>query len=107
MNELSALHQFLRRELPDAVSMKLDAPESRDLASWLDIEFEGQWVAVEWKPTIGFGISMIEGIEEDPKKGLFEGPDEFFTDLSQAQEHILSLFHTIAAESRPIRVARG
>lgn len=106
MNELNALYHFLGEKLPGTVSLKLDAPDRSGQAGWLDIEHEGKWVVVEWKPGRGFGVSLLEGMEENPLQGLFEGPDRFFERRGEAQQYILSLLYADEVESPPRRAAR-
>jgi hypothetical protein len=107
MNELHTVCQVVKRALPESAVLKLDLPVQSDRGGWLDIEYGGKWVVVEWRPGIGFGVSLAEGLEEDPAKGLFEGPDEVLANREKAQERILSLLHDSTIEVRPRRAARG
>jgi len=107
MNELRTLCRVLKRELPEAAVLKLDLPAQSDQGGWLDIEYGGKWVVVEWRPGTGFGVSLAEGLEEDPAKGLFEGPDEVLENLEETQQRILSLLHDSTFQARPRRAARG
>lgn len=90
MNDLQTLAQEVLRELPDSeLKMELN-PKS----GWLDIDHDGLWVVVEWRPGRGFGVSLNEPDPNDPLKHLFEGPDEIFADWSTAKDHILFLLHS-------------
>lgn len=90
MNDLQILAQAVLRELPEAeLKMELN-PKS----GWLDIEHDGAWVVVEWRPGTGFGVSLNEPDPNDPLKHLFEGPDEVFADWSTAKDHVLFLLHS-------------
>jgi len=96
MNDLEMLAQQVLRELPDAeLKMELN-PKS----GWLDIEHDGAWVVVEWRPGTGFGVSLNEPDPKDPLKHLFEGPDEVFADWSAAKDHVLLLLCS-SSQSRP------
>jgi hypothetical protein len=103
MNELHTLHQSLTQELPAAAVLKLDPPAGSHQTGWLDIKCFGKWIAVEWKPGTGFGVSSLNRAG-DPAQGLFDGPDEVFEHWSDAQSHILSL---LTVESKPRLVARA
>jgi hypothetical protein len=97
MNDLRRLAQAVQHEIPDA-RLDLDEPERSQQAGWLDIRHEGLSVAVEWRPGIGFGVSLIEQDPGDPSKGLFEGPDHVFEDWHEAKDQILFLLN---ASSQP------
>lgn len=90
MNDLQRLAQAVLREFPDA-DLKI---ERNQKSEWLDVEHEGFWVVVEWRPGTGFGVSMNEIAPEDPTKGLFQGPDDVFPDWSRAKDQVLFLLHS-------------
>jgi hypothetical protein len=87
MNDLRKLAQAVRCEIPGA-DLEIEEPTRSRQSCWLDIAYQTMWIAVEWKPGIGFGVSRLE-VEDDPATGLFEGPDEVFEDWREVKEHIL------------------
>jgi hypothetical protein len=101
MNDLRKLAQAVRSEVPGA-EIKLDEPERTGQAGWLDIEYEDVAIAVEWRPAVGFGVSRLE-VGGDPTAGLFEGPDDVFSDLGEAKSHILLLLQPGLAERKRAR----
>lgn len=98
MNDFHTLYQGLIQDLPEAADVTVDAPTRGDQAGWLDVRYEGKWVVVEWRPGMGFGVSLIEEADEDPAAGLFEGPDQIFRSWREAQDHLLSLLQLQVAE---------
>lgn len=105
MNDLQALHDALRQDLP-GIDLKFDGPATENRANWLDVEYLGKWVTVEWRPGQGFGVSL-ETPKEHPLEGLFYGPDHIVTDWIEARRLILSLLEVPEAAARPRRVAMG
>jgi hypothetical protein len=104
MNELQTLYIVLRQELPDA-NLRSEAPVTENRANWLDIEYLGKWVTVEWRPEQGFGVSLLETPKEHPLDGLFYGPDHIVTDWADAKGLILSLLEIPEMGARARRVA--
>lgn len=104
MSELEVLADLLRAALPD-LELSLDLPAEPGGAAWLDVERQGRIVSVEWRPRRGFGISLLE-TSEDPRAGLFEGPDEIVSDPYVARDRVLSLLGADASVGRPLRAAR-
>lgn len=89
MTDLERLVDALRASSPD-LDLTLDWSGEPEAPGWLDVEEHGRSVAVEWRPRLGFGVSLVE-TSSDPSAGLFEGPGEVFTDLHEAKERILCL----------------
>lgn len=90
MIELQKLAQRLRAGA-SGLELSFDCPTDSGLSGWLDVRSKGKLLAVEWRAGRGFGVSLIRRSAE-PLQGLFEGPDEIFSDLDAAKERILSLF---------------
>ena len=72
MNDLRRLAQAVLCEIPDA-RLDLDEPERSQQAGWLDVRHGDLWVAVEWRPPIGFGVSLVEQDPGDFAGGAAEG----------------------------------
>lgn len=94
MNDLERLAEALRHELPAArfevVGSTAMSNGSRSRA-WLDIQHEGRSIAVEWRPGVGFGVSVLPNQEEEPLGGLFEGPDDVFERWHDARTYVISI----------------
>ena len=101
MSDLHKLAQAVGCEVPGA-EFRFDEPERSGQSGWLDIEFEGMAIAVEWRPAVGFGVSRLE-VGGDPTAGLFEGPDDVFKDWREAKEHILFLLQPGLTERKRAR----
>jgi hypothetical protein len=101
MTDLQRLAQAVLRELPDA-DLRM---ERNQTSEWLDIEHEGLWVVVEWRPGTGFGVSLNEIVPGDPTKGLFQGPDDVFSGWSEAKDHVLFLLHSSSRSAKKKRSA--
>ena len=98
MTDLERLMDALRTSSPD-LHITLDWSGEPEVPGWLDIEEHGRSVAVEWRPRRGFGVSLVE-TSCNPALGLFEGPEEVFTDFHAAKEQILRL---LGSEERHLR----
>jgi hypothetical protein len=106
MTEIEKLEQTIRHELPGA-SISIDEKVRGPQFAWLDVEYDGRSVAVEWREREGFGVSLLPENSTNPCEGLFEGPDEVFTHWTEAKDHILLLLAESSAERRPKRAALG
>jgi len=105
MSDLEQLAEVVKRSFPTA-ELKMTLPERAGQAGWLDISSAERSIAIEWRPGIGFGVSLLPDMEmeEDPASGLFEGPDQVFEGRADAEKHVLGLLH---AAARPqIRLGR-
>jgi hypothetical protein len=98
MTDLERLVDALRASSPD-LDLTLDWSGEPEAPGWLDVEERGRSVAVEWRPRLGFGVSLVD-TSSDPAAGLFEGPEEVLTDFHAAKERILRL---LGSEERPLR----
>ena len=104
MSEVEVLANLLRAALPD-LELSLDLPAEPGSPAWLDVERQGRIVSVEWRPRRGFGVSLLE-TTEDPRAGLFEGPDEIVSDAYIARDRVLSLLGVDASVGQRLRAAR-
>lgn len=102
MTDLERLVDALRAFSPD-LDLTLDWSGEPGAPGWLDVAEQGRFVAVEWRPRLGFGVSLVD-TSSDSADGLFEGPDAVFTDLHAAKERILQL---LGSEGRRLRRAVG
>jgi len=103
MNDLEKLQEAIRREFP-AAAVRIDQKVLGPHFGWLDIEYAGRSLAVEWRAGKGFGVSELAEHPSDPSEGLFEGPDQVFSDLAPARDHVFMLLED--AETAPLRRAR-
>ena len=93
---IDILVRLLKKRIPK-VSVSVDKP-SRPTGNWfLDVKSGDRTFAVEFRPSLGFGLSSI------PAGGFGEGPDEFVDDEASAAARIASLVRS-GARTRPQRV---
>jgi DNA-binding XRE family transcriptional regulator len=83
MNRVQALKEKLEGKLPKA-TITLDEPEKQNGTWFLDVRTGKRAVTVEWRPSMGFGVSTPGG-----EYGV--GPDELYDDLDGAFERIVGL----------------
>jgi len=103
MNDLERLAEAIRNELPSAeveFVAKSSTLDGSGAGAWLDVEHAGRSIAVEWRPGIGFGVSVLPDQDEDSLGGLFEGPDEVFASWHEARDHVVSV---AKGDSRKLR----
>jgi hypothetical protein len=99
MNELAKLQEEIRTEFPDAV-VRIDPKVLGRRFGWLDVEHAGRSLAVEWRAGKGFGVSELPEHRSTPSDGLFEGPDQVFSDLASARDYVFVLLEDAEAASR-------
>ena len=104
MSDVVVLMDLLRAARP-VLELRLDLPVEPNGAAWLDVEWQGRVVSVEWRPRRGFGVSLLE-TSAPPEEGLFEGPDEILTTPAATRDRILCLLFAKAGEDRPLQAAR-
>jgi hypothetical protein len=104
MNDFQKLIQALRQELPRA-ELKIEEPERERQSGWLDIDYDGMRVVVEWRSWQGFGVSLQD--TGDPLDGLFEGPDEVYETWTDAKDRILFWLRSSEAAAPRRRAALG
>lgn len=95
MNDLEQLAESVRWIFPEA-ELKLRLPVRPSQAGWLDISSGGRSIAVEWRPGVGFGVSVLPDAKAEPCSGLFDGPDEVFERLTDAQRHLQEVLDSAA-----------
>ena len=98
MTTMERFLHLLRERVPGA-HFELDRPEMGGGSWWLDVSEGKRALTIEWKPTMGFGVSSL------PSEGFGEGPDEFFTDEMEALVRVEHLLRTGERTSRPRELA--
>lgn len=86
MNPIEKLQADLAKRFPDS-EMEIDAPDD-PLGSWhLDVRPGGDrpWVVIEWKPSLGFGVSTPDGDDFGTK------PDEVLPNARAAYDRSVRL----------------
>lgn len=111
MNKIELLRDELLGRLPGAVTT-LDSPVVSTGSHWLDVQFNGNNVVVEWRPSKGFGLSSAPLERGD--YGYGEGPDEVYDNEEEALERLVGILRegvrTVApteVELKRLREARG
>jgi len=89
MTDIQELADLLHASSPE-LDRTLDCPGEAGAPCWLDVSSQDRFVVVEWKPALGFGVSLV-GTESDPRVGLFEGPDEVLRDVQSTRDRVLAL----------------
>ncbi len=84
MNAMERLERDLLRAVPKA-QIKMDRPDDKSGAWWLDANLDGHAVTVEWRPRRGFGISATEDA------GYGEGADEVIDDEKATLARVVRL----------------
>lgn len=87
MSEIQKLIQAVRHDFLSA-ELNEDESASNSQVAWLDIEHQGKRLVVEWRRGRGFGVSVLPERPAHPLEGLFEGPDEVFSDWVSAKDYI-------------------
>jgi hypothetical protein len=100
MSEIQKLIQAVRRDFPSA-DLRVDENASNSQVVWLDIEHQGKRIVVEWRRGKGFGVSLLPERPAHSLEGLFEGPDEVFSDVVSAKDYI----HLLLTEPSSRRAA--
>lgn len=95
-DRVETLRRLLQERFAD-VTMAIDPP-SRPNGDWfIDVRLGDQTLVVEFRPSLGFGLSSTPG------ESLGEGPDEFLDDESGVVDRISELV-TRRARTEPQRV---
>jgi hypothetical protein len=89
MTDLQELADLLHASSPK-LALTLDCSDEPGAACWLDVSSQDRFVVVEWKPALGFGVSLVDTVS-DPRAGLFEGPDEVLQDIHSTKDRVLEL----------------
>jgi len=87
MNDVERLRERIGQRFPSAAT-KMDPAETASGSWWLDVEMQGRFLVVEWRPGAGFGISTPSADDY----GV--GPDEIYTDGDAVFRRIKSLLRT-------------
>jgi len=99
MTELELLQEAIRTEFP-AATVRIDQKVRGPHFGWLDVEYAGRSLAVEWRAGKGFGVSELPEHPSVPSEGLFEGPDRVFSDLAPVRDHVFMLLEDAETASR-------
>jgi len=94
MNRIELLAQRLRTHLRDA-SVELEPPASPQGVWRLTARVEDRLLAIEWRPSRGFGLSS------SPVEDRSGGPDEVVRDLDHAFERAMVLLRDGGTTLRP------
>ena len=78
MTEIQELANLLHAASPE-LELNLDCPGEPGAPCWLDVSSHDHFVAVEWRPALGFGVSRVDTASA-PRAGLFVQLDELFVD---------------------------
>jgi DNA-binding XRE family transcriptional regulator len=111
MNKIELLRNELIKRLPGAVAT-LDSPLVATGSHWLDAQFDGNTVVIEWRPSRGFGLSSAPLEGEDA--GYGEGPDEVYDSEEEALDRLVEILRDGVRTQAPsevklkrLREARG
>ena len=74
MNQIQIVQMKLQAALPGAI-LTLDRPKHGTGVWFLDVEFHGRPISIQWRPKLGFGITTA-----DSTRAYGEGPDETWPD---------------------------
>lgn len=85
MNELEIVRDNLLKSIPK-INYDYDPSEIESGSSWLDLQFEGQFLNIEWNPNKGFGIYF----DDVDSYGL--GPSEIYRDKDILFKRVKMLF---------------
>jgi DNA-binding transcriptional regulator YiaG len=103
MNSIERLRNLVAERFPTA-SFVLDSPDEPNGFWWLDIYLNDYHVAVEWRPSQGFGVSTPSDDDFGP------GADEIYESTTSAfgriRELILSQTKTRHSVDLPLRKLR-
>jgi transcriptional regulator with XRE-family HTH domain len=99
MNPIERLRDELAERLPD-IAAEIDAPAEESGTWHLDVQPGGDrpWVAVEWRPDRGFGVST-PGPDDYGTK-----PDELYPNMKAALDRVVQLIQTGGRTSPPTAV---
>jgi len=102
MNTSEAIKEKISILVPDA-SISLDPSETPTGSSWLDIESDNYTLAIECKPSLGFGLYS----SDDDSFGA--GPDEVYRNIDSLLKRISMLLieHKINIKLKEIRELLG
>jgi hypothetical protein len=106
MSDLEKLARAIRRDYPSA-EISLDVPMGSQHPTWLDVEYQGRSVTVEWRPGTGFGVSLLPETSSNPTAGLFQGPDEVFEDWTRAKDYVFGLLETTMPPKARVKQLAG
>jgi DNA-binding transcriptional regulator YiaG len=99
MNELEVLKKRIAKELPNAtLELEAPSPARTDAAWWLDAEFHGHDVSIEWKPKRGFGLTS-------PAEGFGHGAEEVYHDVGAAAKRVVELLQGRERTRPPVEAA--
>lgn len=87
MTPLEELAGRLKAAIPEA-QVTSEEPTTAGKVGFLDVSYERNWVAVEWRQDQGFGFAT----RNDHAYG--EGPDEVYQDVEEAAQRITTLLLT-------------
>ncbi len=98
MSRIEELMHQIQEQVPSA-ELELDRPKQPSGRWWLDVRLGKRAVNVEWRPSVGFGVSSV------PSSGYGEGPHEFYDSVDGAVDRIVQVLRHGARTSPPAQVA--
>lgn len=81
---IEGLAAKLHQQWPEAI-VQIDSAETPDGTSWIHAQIHDQAVEIEWRPALGFGVSVSSG---KPASELFSGPDSIVLSADTVLETI-------------------
>lgn len=92
MNQIQIVQMKLEAALPGA-KLTLDRPKHGTGVWFLDVEFRGRSISIQWRPKLGFGITAA-----DSGRAYGEGPDETHPDTDATIRRSIQLLRGEAAQ---------
>ena len=80
LTPIEELSQRITHRLPSA-QLTVDAPEDTSAHWYVDVQFEGRAAVIEWRPRLGFGLSLNPA-------GYGEGPEIIFPTAIAASDYL-------------------
>lgn len=84
MKLIDSLVQGIAEHLQGA-EVSVDPPTKAGGSFWVDVRFGGRTAVIEWRPSMGFGVSSL------PSDGYGEGPDEVYHDVPSVISRMVQL----------------
>ncbi len=88
MNDAQQLADFIKKTFA-VDKLEIESPDNPSGSWWIHAWSKEKFVEIEWRPNLGFGISLI--LNGDFESAMFGGPDNVFPDLDAAQNYVTQL----------------